>query len=145
MARIVRQHLDYVQRWSLPDVYLFTANAIRTRDGRLVMGAGAAKAVRDAYPGIDSRIPLNSPVTYVEVTPGSNQWLGRFQVKHHWKDAADLELIAQSAEILARHATLRPNVQFHLNAPGVGNGRLQWADVQPLLTRLPENVAIYLC
>jgi hypothetical protein len=123
-VKLVNQRLNYEKAWSLPDVYLFTGNAIRTKAGKLVMGAGAAKVVRDTYPGIDLRIPVNAPVTYAEVTPGSGQWIGRFQVKQHWKDAAELGLIQCSAQILSGHAQRRPNVQFHLNAPGVGNGRL---------------------
>lgn len=140
---LVHNRLDYAIAWQMPDVYLFTANAIRTRDGRLVMGAGAAKQVRDSYPGIDRQIPIDKPVTYVEVSPG--QWLGRFQVKDHWQDAARLDLIEQSARILAAHAIKRPNVRFHLNAPGVGNGRLSWTEVFPLLQALPSNVLVYLC
>jgi hypothetical protein len=144
-VKLVKLRLRYEQAWSLPDVYLFTANNVRTKAGKLVMGAGAAKAVRNAYPGIDLRIPVDALVTYAEVKPGSGQWIGRFQVKHHWKDAAELELIKRSSQLLSSHAKQRPNVQFHLNAPGVGNGQLLWADVDPLLQILPDNVSVYLC
>lgn len=36
------------------DYICFTANAVITRQGKLVMGRGAALRVRDAFPGIDA-------------------------------------------------------------------------------------------
>lgn len=142
MARIIHSRLDYGTPWRLPDVYLFTGNPIRRSDGALVMGRGAARAVRDAYPGIDRRIRTDRPVTYSLVAP--DQWIGWFQVKHHWQQPADLALIQQSAELLASQAAQRPHIRFHLNAPGIGNGQLDWAEVEPLLAPLPDNVSIYI-
>lgn len=137
-----RQLLDYTQPWALPDVYLFTGNPIRRADGAIVMGRGAARVVRDAYPGIDKRISTDKPVTYTEITPG--QWIGWFQVKAHWRDPADLRLIQASTELLTRQAAARPAVTFHLNAPGVGNGRLSWDQVEQILASAPDNVVCYL-
>lgn len=140
-----RQRLDYGSPWSLPNVYLFTGNPVRRRDGAIVMGRGAARQVRDTYPGVDRKLgeQMNGkPLVYVLIKPG--QVLGWFQVKHHWQQPADLKLIASATELLRQHATRRQEVFFHLNAPGVGNGRLSWDDVEPILRALPDNVLVYL-
>ena len=142
--RTIQHRLDYATRWSLPDVYLFTGNPVRNARGGVVMGRGAARQVRDAYPGLDLLIKTHKPVTFVEVPGGDQQYIGWFQVKHHWRDPADLPLISASADMLASIAGTRQHVTFHLNAPGIGNGKLAWDDVLPVLQHLPDNVLIYL-
>ena len=139
--RLVDSLLDYTRPWSLPDVYLFTGNPVRRHDGALVMGRGAARCVRDAYPGIDKLIPTDAPVTFTEVRP--EQFIGWFKVKDHWAAPAKLDLIEASAEYLARIARARPGRTFHLNAPGIGNGGLSWSAVSPALACLPGNVLVY--
>lgn len=44
---------DMWRAWAVSDLWLFTANAVLTADGRLVMGAGIAKQVRDKFAGVD--------------------------------------------------------------------------------------------
>lgn len=141
MPQIVDSLLDYGTPWALPDVYLFTGNPVRRADGGIVMGRGAARQVRDCYPGLDKRIKTRRPVDFTEITAG--QWIGWFQVKHHWKEPADIKLIDISAQLLETIADGKPHLRFHLNAPGIGNGRLRWADVEPVLQFLPDNVLIY--
>lgn len=142
MPTIVHSRLDYATPWRLPDIYLFTGNPIRRSDGALVMGRGAARQVRDHWPTVQHHIRTDKPVTFYPIH--DEQWIGWFQVKHHWRDPADLALIRRSSEALASIARRRQGRRFHLNAPGIGNGRLQWADVEPLLANLPANVSIYL-
>lgn len=142
--KLIHHRLDYAKPWSLPDVYLFTGNPIRNARGGVVMGRGAALQVRDTYPGIDQLIRTHKPVTFTAIPSGNQQYIGWFQVKHHWRDPADLRLIRASADMLANIAAARQHVTFHLNAPGIGNGKLSWADVQPALQTLPDNVLIYL-
>jgi hypothetical protein len=141
MPQIVDSLLDYGTPWALPDIYLFTGNPVRRSDGAIVMGRGAARQVRDSYPGLDKRIHTHRPVAFTLITDG--QYVGWFQVKHHWKEPAQLDLIDISAQLLATIAEGKPHLRFHMNAPGIGNGRLRWSDVEPLLAPLPENVLIY--
>jgi hypothetical protein len=141
---IVQGLLDYSTPWSLPVVKLFTGNPIRRRDGALVMGRGAAQAVRDHWPTVQHRLVIQpgKPLAWHEIQP--DQWIGWFQVKDHWQRPARLDLIQASAQALAAGAAARPSRTFQMNAPGVGNGRLSWSDVEPLLDVLPGNVHIYL-
>ena len=140
--RVINHRLDYGQPWSTPDIYLFTGNPIRKANGALVMGRGAAQAVRDRWPSVQYHIKTDRPVTFHQINP--DQWIGWFQVKHHWQHPAEPDLIQRSATYLASIATKRPNHRFHINAPGIGNGRLDWQQVEPLLSMLPDNVLVYI-
>lgn len=139
--KLVEGLIDYSQRWELPDVFMFTGNKFITKDGRLVMGRGAAKQVRDTYPGVDKRIKSDRPVTFCRLGP--NQYLGYFCVKDHFRESADLDLIGQSVTALVTHASRVPQATFHLNYPGIGAGRLSESAVEPILQRLPDNVWVY--
>lgn len=143
IVEIIDRLLDYSEDWTLPEVRLFTGNPIRNKSGGIVMGRGAARQVRDTYLGIDKLFKTDKPVTWVEVPGKSQQWLGWFKVKHHWKDEACLDLIKESADFLAAIANLRPGHTFKINAPGIGNGKLQWSDVEPLLQVLPDSCLVY--
>ena len=142
--RLITGHLDYRLGVSPRHVRLFTGNPIVRKDGCLVMGRGAARQVRDLYPGIDKafgeRMASSHRLTFVN---WNGQKFGWFQVKHHWADKAQLDLIQESAVLLDDIARQHSGYTFHLNAPGIGNGQLQWDDVRPLLVSLPDNVVIY--
>lgn len=147
--KLIKQRLDYGTPWSMPDIYLFTGNAIRNKHGALVMGAGAAKAVRDAYPGIDKAVITSEAGLAFTAIPEScggqsDQWLGWFQTKRHWRSKAEVKLIKETSFRLARLAKHRPEVTFHLNAPGVGAGGLSWSQVEPIISQCPDNVHVYL-
>jgi hypothetical protein len=113
-------------------------------DGGLVMGAGAAREVRDRWPSVQYglKIKPGQRLAWHEIQPG--QWIGWFQVKRHWKQPAKPGLISDSAQRLAAGASSHRDQTFEMNAPGVGNGGLEWKVVEPLLDCLPSNVHIYL-
>jgi len=67
---------------------------------------------------------------------------GIFQVKVHFRNRAELELIRRSASILCDYANQNLNTQIRMNYPGIGAGRLPMHDIEPLLEILPENVTI---
>jgi|GEM_PF-1035847 len=142
---IVQSLLDYSKPWGADDVYLFTGNPVRKTNGAIVMGRGAALQVRDTYPGVDQAlgkaIEPGRGLAFVDLNP--SQKLGWFQVKDHWRDDAKLDLIASSSKELAALAQANPQTTYHLNAPGIGNGRLGWNDVEPILQELPGNVKVY--
>jgi hypothetical protein len=127
---------------------LVTTNAVVTRSGRLVMGRGAAREARDRFPGLDAdlgAVILGLPSPYgVALARGDYHpvtWLGAFQVKRHWKDRAQLDLIAFSVERLA--AITNRYARIAMNFPGIGNGGLWSEVVLPLLQKLPNHVFIY--
>jgi hypothetical protein len=147
--------LDYS---SLPchDLYVFTGNAFVRRDGALVMGRGAAREVRDTHPWVPyalGNIIANRPrYGFMEVHHVINRYakdcIGIFQVKEHFKDAADLDLIRLSCdEMLNWHdglpADRRFSMKVHMNCPGVGNGRLPDEAVMPLMEQMPDWLHLY--
>jgi hypothetical protein len=130
------------------NLVLVTTNAIVTRSGRLVMGRGAAREARDRFPGLDAdlgAIILGSPSPYgVALARGDHHpvtRLGAFQVKHHWRHPAQLDLIAFSMERLAGITNRYGRIA--LNFPGIGNGGLRPEAVLPLLRGLPDHVFVY--
>jgi len=145
--RIVKHKLDYKTPWMLPDIYIFTANNTLKKNGALVMGAGAAKDCRDAYDGIDlkigSKIKENVDYFLKLIDISSEQKIGVFQVKRHYSNNADINLIKKGAEILKELAEASPNNIFHMNFPGIGFGNLEYNDVLKVLKILPDNVLIY--
>lgn len=145
--RLIHGRLDYAAGWEYPNVYLFTGNPIRRKDGAIVMGRGAAKQCRDLFPGVDKTygdIIKQEPhrnIMWADVGP--RQRLGWFKVKDHWGEPADLGLIKNSVASLHMVASLYDGLEFHMNFPGIGNGGLAEEDVLPVLQILPDNVLIY--
>jgi hypothetical protein len=146
------QLLDYSKAWSKPDVYMFTGNNTLKSGDVLVMGRGAAKQVRDAFPGVDAQIGEyikqcmikfrqgDYGIIFANISP--DQIVGAFQVKRYYSDDADLDIIRKSMKMLSFLALLS-DYTFHLNFPGIGAGRLQYDDVLPIIENLPDNVIVY--
>jgi uncharacterized protein YjiS (DUF1127 family) len=145
--------LDYSTKWTLPNVYLFTGNSIIKNNGAIVMGRGAAKQVRDSYPGVDKAFGL-----VIEAQPykliqwvrlvghpddTDEQHIGWFKVKNHWRENAKVELIQMSSERLADIARKRSEITFHMNYPGIGNGKLNIEAVRRHIEKMPDNVWVY--
>lgn len=145
--KLVRQLLDYGTDWKLPDVYLFTGNPVIKQNGAIVMGRGAAKQVRDRWPGLDQifgqLIHEHPDRNVISVVIGEEQVIGWFKVKDHWAEPAKLSLISDSCQSLTAMAVTSPDLTFHLNFPGVGNGRLTEEEVLPVLETMPDNVIVY--
>jgi hypothetical protein len=116
------------------------------------MGAGAAKALAQAYPFLPrilGRMAQKEPrmgggwhlygILIVQVAPGLHA--GVFQSKGDWKTSADLSLIAYSARKLAEWLRENPGLEAHLAFPGVGLGGLEEEEVlevlEPILGSLP--------
>jgi len=105
--------------WTRNDLLIFTSNGVVRKDGRLVMGKGIAKVVRDNFRPlknsfkvhrIDSLfgrlvekygnrpfiVPTDSCFYLLENKP---QYVMSFPTKDHWKDKSSLELIRKSREL----------------------------------------------
>lgn len=128
------------------DNFVITTNSFLKNNGAVVMGRGIAQQARDSFEGIDfyfgERIKEScghlGTYGFIFTTP-----IALFQVKKHFKDQASLELISLSTEMLASAAKKHPKETFALNYPGVGNGKLDKKDVQPIIETLPDNVQIW--
>ena len=125
-------------------VLLFTGNGYVKHNGALTMGRGAAKEVRDSFPGIDKefgtaikQVPYRYGVMILDA-----RRIGVFQVKRDFRDRADLRLIAYSAACLWDLATDAPDHTFDCNYPGIGWGQRNVRDVEAVLkeANLPDNV-----
>lgn len=141
--------------WKAPNsdvgFFCFTTNSFLRKDGKAVMGRGIAFQVAQRFPNIPVILgkKINHLVTYgirqcgVYKVNNVPVQMTAFQVKQHWKQPADLELIDYSTKLLARIATHYPKKIVLLNYPGIGNGRLAQELVEPILEQLPNNVWVY--
>ncbi len=137
--------LEKGDMWSIFDLkeyFLVTTNSYIRTDGALVMGRGIAKQLADKIPSI--------PWSFGEKIEHLSNYgiratghIAAFQVKRHFRDDAELDLIAASTYDLHRWAKTLPKRRFDLNFPGIGNGHLNYDEVLPLLEDLPDNVHIW--
>ena len=132
--------------WDYPaDYVVITTNGDVRRDGAAVMGRGVALQAKSNFPGMEYLLGkalqlFGSHVRYLESGRGV---IVMFPVKHHWREKADLALIAQSAVELTVLAMLHPDKTFVLPRPGCGNGGLTWKQVKPIIESvLPDNVHV---
>lgn len=137
--------------WSVMDkvdIFCFTANTTIKKDGSLVMGRGMALQVKRRFPGIDfsvGKIIANQPARQhygFIVVPWPGADIGVFQVKHHFKNKADISLIKGACVSLFEYLLDEPST-VALNFPGIGNGGLSKDLVMPILTFLPDCVEIW--
>ena len=154
MSRIIKAEL-----WKDPrvddglGVIAVTTNGVIKHDGTLVMGAGAAKQAVERIPGIaleaanaiikwraDNQGKSDYGFLMVREPTADTVGFALFQVKHHWKDKALITMIMHSASDLHTVSQRNKDIQFRINFPGIGNGRLPRDQVESLLNRLPDNV-----
>lgn len=135
---------------------LVTTNSTVRQDGALVMGRGAAAEAKKRYPELpfelgrqllDKGLQNDEYNLLIADSPLMvRPYLGAFQVKYHWRDEASLLLIRHSAVALAEYARVRPQLRIVMNYPGIGNGRLNRDEVEPILAGPlgeVDNVFIY--
>lgn len=130
-----------------------TTNAYVKKDGRLVMGRGAALEAARRHPALPSRagdaIRGVHPRGFYGLMPRYG-WtvvdeprIGLFQVKDRWEQEANLEIIRFACEVLADWLAPRRGEIVAINFPGIGNGRLDRAAVLPIISTLPDRVLVY--
>lgn len=144
---LVNKRLTYPRGLVGNNIYMFTANSVVNGSGKLVMGRGCAKTVRDTYLGVDKLfgdVIDNMMLFGVRFVKHKFQWIGAFQTKYNWQDPSPLELVEYSVFKLAKITGLRPEYTFHLPFPAISNGGQSVGDVLPLLQCLPDNVIVYL-
>lgn len=132
---------------------LATGNSFIRQDGCLVMGRGAARQLALRYPHIPRLFGrrITHLSKYLIVTEPSHQyahpWLGVLQVKYHFKDMADMDLLSESISALKMTANTLPHFRIDINYPGIGNGCISAASdlkqIVHLLNSLPDNVHVW--
>jgi hypothetical protein len=119
---------------------VFTANSVvitKNHNSELVMGAGAAKRIRDYFnqditckfgniiKTNDARIQPDYYLKGIKFTLESNPaplYIFALQVKRDFKDKGDLHLTIQSLEALAQWCQSNPEIKLVLNCPLIGCG-----------------------
>jgi len=124
---------------------LITTNGTIKSDGSVVMGRGCAKEAADRFPRLPKILGklISEGGNHIHFIPSA--MIYSFPVKHNWWEKADLELIRQSAEELARLAWPGGfETNYILPRPGCGNGGRDWeTEVKPILEPiLPKNVKV---
>jgi len=150
----------FQETWNKPGtLFMVTTNSTVNRNGKLVMGRGAAKELALRLGGIEKllgrAVTERGPEYHLLVITDTvlhevlGHWhpsfcdVGIFQVKHHFKDKAEPALIEKAAKALAEYAKNNRNQEINLNMPGTGCGLLSEAAVLPLLQCLPSKVNIW--
>lgn len=146
--QIVRAKLNYTSLPMSGHIHFFTANQVIKTNGRLVMGAGNAKACLDAHPNIDlamARLFQKYPHKLVHTVGSSLSYgfVGAFIVKDHWRRPADINLVIKATGQLEQLANDNPSYTFHLPFPPIGKGGLSEHEVYPIIQQLPDNVLVY--
>lgn len=144
------ERLDYSQPCSENEWKLFTANSFIRKDGCLVMGRGAASDVLNNYPEISRTLGhvIKDACGHLGVYGlilVSKHNIGAFQVKKRFDNGATISLIKRSGKMLKKVAEDYPDLTFHMNFPGIGNGGLPYMQVFRTLEMLylPNNVILY--
>lgn len=124
--------------WEVPaDLRVITTNPVVRADGACVMGRGCALEAKARYPGIEYRLGdlLGEHGNRVmRIGRYDGVVVASFPVKRHWREEALPELIFRSANQLVELAEKFGHNRVVLPRPGCGNGRLRWADIQPVLS-----------
>lgn len=150
--KLVPYKLDYALDLKKPKVLrLFTANAYVNSTSELVMGRGAAQQVRIFY-GVKMARYFGNKILFEATHLGTygliiepEAQIGAFQVKRHFRDPAEISLIATSVMMLLSWVR-DPQYQdweVHMNYPGIGFGGLSKKEVEPWINRFPDNVFVY--
>lgn len=134
----------HADMWTLPGFHVVTTNSSIAYPCRLVMGRGAALEAKKRYPGVDyAAAKLFDALTFYGFLTVPGYDLGLFQVKYNWRDDARIDIIARSTEMLCLFAeNYTGHYNIVMNYPGIGNGNLIRADIEPIVKILPDNVTL---
>jgi|SRR6185295_10226664 len=146
---------------SKAQLIVVTTNGV-IRDGKLVMGAGAAKDLSERYSDIPEKAgyiiqtlyrdivyqkdPKRSAYLYgyVSLTQKRRRLIGLLQTKLHWKDKASLTVIGFGLTKLRTFVAAFDIQSVAMNFPGIGLGGLDKFAVYPMLNELDERYTIHI-
>lgn len=134
--------------WDSKDDHIFiTGNSFIKNNGELAMGRGSALELKTKDPSI--ALEFGSIISKTCGHLGIYKIIiidkyGIFQVKQHFKDEADLDLIDMSCISLNRILVDLNNPTVSMNFPGIGYGRLSVDSVFPIVQQLDDRVTIYI-
>ncbi len=137
--RVVRG--DYTEALGIPRAIVVAPTNGVIRNGRLVMGAGAARALANKAPFLpgalaraiagDDALGEGEEVYlygFARVNVGG-QWYGALQTKAHFRNHGDHRLILLGAVMLYNFLA-QNDLEAHMAYPGIGHGGLDPEDVR---------------
>ena len=120
-------------------IICITTNGYVKKNGECVMGKGCALECKQRFPDIPFKLG-NLIKTYGNKVFYLDNHIVSFPVKHNWFEKADLILIEKSCKELVELINLNENVKkVILPRPGVGNGKLSYSDVKPILEKYLDD------
>jgi hypothetical protein len=134
MLEVIGDFFTYAEQNS-PDVLVCTVNQVTKLDGRLVMGAGIAKAFRDRYSGLDAEWGALTKFKKSGILVSWNfmpQVLVGLPTKYDWKDPSDKRLIKRSLTQLVEFVDYCGMKSVLMTRPGCGHGGFKWPEIKPL-------------
>ncbi len=127
--------------WDFKGIPAITTNGYVKKNGQAVMGRGCAQEATLKFPDIQEWLAFElliygNHVFYFQQF--GEKGIITFPVKHLWNEKADLELIRRSADELVNKVIpyFKLKDTIYLVRPGIGNGRLKWDDVKPILSNI---------
>jgi len=128
-----------------PGIKIVTACSYITAEWTLYMGKGLARELKVKVSGIDK--------IFGEMLLDNGGHLGRyglmiykrygvFQVRRHYEDKPDLDLITFGIHRLRSFAEETGYI-IHLEYPGLAYKELTKREVDPILTSLPDNIRVW--
>lgn len=123
------------------DVICTTTNGVTKKSGKLVMGAGNARAFRDKFKGLDQQLGdlVKRWGNIPHLITVNGRQIVSFPTKHHWRDKSDLSLIKRSAMLIVEMADSNEWNTVGIPAPGVGKGGLPWSSVKQVLSPILDD------
>lgn len=128
------------------DAICITTNGITKKSGDAVMGAGIAKACAEKFPrspkDLAEGLKENGNVVQI-ISPTIYGLILSFPTKNHWKDPSNIELIKKSCHQLMDFIDENKLTRVLLPKPGCSNGKLEWSEVEPIISEiLDDRVAV---
>lgn len=141
---VERDYLDCLKSPEF-DIKCTTTNLIVMNNGRLVMGGGVARIMRDFYTDIDLSfgeiVSANNGKRLIQVVRGTywndDAYLVGFPTKIDWKNPSPINLVERSMKQLVAFVHMINAEKIILPAPGCGLGGLDFdSQVLPLLNSI---------
>ena len=160
------EHFEKAVKANKAVTLVWTSNSSITLWGNAVMGRGLAKQLVTKYPKLKEleSTKLNNYKTITKrkdkfdnlvtikdaklhhVYSKGNKSIMAFPVKEGYWEAAKTSIIEENAKRLAYMAKKNPTMNYLINYPGIGTGKLKQEEVQPILEKYLQlsNVFIYI-
>jgi len=144
LIEVTGNFFDYAQSNGI-HALVCTINQVTTKTGRLVMGAGIAKAFRDRYRDLDlewgglTRFGKSGLLVSWNYMPSLVIGL---PTKTDWKLPSDKRLIKRSLAELKELVEEYNIDRVLLTRPGCGNGGFKWPEILPLFKNFDDRFVI---